>query len=487
MEGKFTNQDIAIDLVASLTSFLLTVTLLYQLAFWGKLPFNTYLGSINLGGLNKEAATRVLSEELSPSTEITFTTGTKSINLSLEELGISFEAAQTADLAFASAGTNVEPVYSVDDEKYNQALVKIEKELSSSPHDASVGFDERDKAYKQIDAVYGEKVLKDDFKNLAVPEIIATNNILPVPFKPIEPNIRTDEVSRAIDKANEWLKSEINIEIKDKTKVLDQETIKKGIVFVATDKVDVEFNDEEIVSDLDKLTDGVDLGSKLLDKSKLSKDIAESIKGDKKPVVVSLYEPAKVSASVSVRSSQVSQTTSSSASTGNFITPPGNHDPGGPGRTVGYSIRVEEGLSIDATDFANAVSDIIDNDLSWRGSGKLHFARYETGGFLLYLASPSTVDRLCYPLSTNGFTSCRVGSRVIINSDRWFYSSPYFTGSLPQYRQYVINHEVGHMIGNGHHPCPGSGVAPVMHQQTLGMNGCEPGPWPLDWELAGVN
>jgi hypothetical protein len=71
---------------------------------------------------------------------------------------------------------------------------------------------------------------------------------------------------------------------------------------------------------------------------------------------------------------------------------------------------------------------------------------------------------------------------VILNLARWRLSVPeYVAGQVPleSYRQYMINHEVGHELGYGHEPCPGRGrPAPVMQQQTLGLYGCVANAWP---------
>jgi hypothetical protein len=61
----------------------------------------------------------------------------------------------------------------------------------------------------------------------------------------------------------------------------------------------------------------------------------------------------------------------------------------------------------------------------------------------------------------------------MINLDRWTRAVPGYRGDVGLYRQYVINHEVGHQLGYRHQACPRKGaLAPVMQQQTLGLNGC---------------
>ena len=95
------------------------------------------------------------------------------------------------------------------------------------------------------------------------------------------------------------------------------------------------------------------------------------------------------------------------------------------------------------------------------------------------LASPATTDTLCAPLHTRGEVSCRNGDVVAINAKRWTNGAEAYGGDLDSYRIYVINHEVGHALGRPHEACPGPGdLAPIMLQQTLGLDGCRANPWP---------
>jgi hypothetical protein len=84
--------------------------------------------------------------------------------------------------------------------------------------------------------------------------------------------------------------------------------------------------------------------------------------------------------------------------------------------------------------------------------------------------------------------SCTVKPLVLINDDRWMGGSDSYNElgvSLLNYRQMVINHEVGHFLGHGHiAQCETNlGPAPIMLQQSTGLRGCTPNSWPLPSEL----
>jgi hypothetical protein len=153
------------------------------------------------------------------------------------------------------------------------------------------------------------------------------------------------------------------------------------------------------------------------------------------------------------------------------------------GRLLRFRVTVENGITgVTPDEFAGAVVGTLGDPRSWTGNGRWRLQRVGPGDatdFTIYLATPVTRGQLCYDASDR-YTSCRYGDRVVINVARWAHGIPNYGEPLAAYRQYVVNHEVGHRLGHGHELCPGPGkLAPVMQQQTLSMHGCRPNSWPL--------
>ena len=123
-------------------------------------------------------------------------------------------------------------------------------------------------------------------------------------------------------------------------------------------------------------------------------------------------------------------------------------------RTFKYVIEVEDGVDTSVyggdDSFAKMVDATLSNPKSWTHDRKFAFERVDPA----VVSNPDLRIQLSSPAATHATT---------------------FQGDLGLYRQYLINHEVGHSIGYAkHEPCGGQGqLAPVMMQQTLNLNNSE--------------
>ncbi|XGX78096.1 hypothetical protein LQK93_00876 [Terrabacter sp. BE26] len=157
------------------------------------------------------------------------------------------------------------------------------------------------------------------------------------------------------------------------------------------------------------------------------------------------------------------------------------------GRTVRYTVEVEGGTDVSGQEFAATVGAVLTDPRGWQTKDGVRFvdvspaeaAKGAPVDLHITLASPDTTDRLCAPLETRGQVSCHNGGRVVLNLRRWVLGAEAYGSDVAAYRTYLVNHEVGHGIGHPHEYCGGKGrVAPVMMQQTYGLNGCTAWPWP---------
>ncbi|GAB2647987.1 DUF3152 domain-containing protein [Gordonia jinhuaensis] len=169
-----------------------------------------------------------------------------------------------------------------------------------------------------------------------------------------------------------------------------------------------------------------------------------------------------------------------------------------------YTIEVEDGLHAsdygDDAMFADMVTQTLSNPKSWIGGGQVAFQRVDSGDpdFRISLSSSDTTRELCgYEIKLESSCYYPPDTRVVLNEARWVRGAKAFGGDGLAYRQYQVNHEVGHAIGYAHHePCRENGaLAPVMMQQSFGVANkqvlsldpdlhgdpsfvCRPNPWP---------
>ncbi|MBF6070422.1 DUF3152 domain-containing protein [Nocardia farcinica] len=144
-----------------------------------------------------------------------------------------------------------------------------------------------------------------------------------------------------------------------------------------------------------------------------------------------------------------------------------------------YTVEIEDG--VDTTGFGGdaAVATMVDSTLanpkSWAHDPKFAFRRIDAGNpdFRISLTSRQTTRTACgfeIPIDSSCYNADL--DRVVLSEARWVRGALAFEGDIGSYRQYLINHEVGHAIGyHQHQPCEtDGGLAPIMMQQTFGTD-----------------
>ena len=155
-------------------------------------------------------------------------------------------------------------------------------------------------------------------------------------------------------------------------------------------------------------------------------------------------------------------------------------------------ILVNREFKNNKAEFVRIVKSVLNDVRGWRKyNHRFIFVDNRKANITIRLASLRHMKR-DYNESFTGLSVCNMSTRVIdINAGRWFGGSVQSGLDLEQYRQYVINHEVGHALGCKKHAavCV-NGMAPVMMQQTIGTH-CKkhkhtatPQPWPLPEDAA---
>lgn len=150
-----------------------------------------------------------------------------------------------------------------------------------------------------------------------------------------------------------------------------------------------------------------------------------------------------------------------------------------------YELSTRGEVATNRDSFARTAQAILDDDRGWLRAHHRFTPVTEDADFDLVLAQPETLPTFSRGCSVE--YSCRAGRYVVINDANWRETTSAFVGDLATYRTMVLNHEVGHWLGLGHLFCEEEGEpAPLMQQQSKGMQGCVANGWPTAPEVEAV-
>ena len=148
-----------------------------------------------------------------------------------------------------------------------------------------------------------------------------------------------------------------------------------------------------------------------------------------------------------------------------------------------YTIQFHKNLKIEKDSCIQKIISVLNDSRGWKNKGYTfkYSKKINSPDFFIIFTSPNWISNFC---NLPGLSCTDLRTNIIyINIENWRNGSKLSLLDTSNYRTYIINHEVGHILGKKHIQCPSfNSKVPVMTQQTLGIGKCLPNPWPLDWE-----
>jgi hypothetical protein len=143
-------------------------------------------------------------------------------------------------------------------------------------------------------------------------------------------------------------------------------------------------------------------------------------------------------------------------------------------KVVRYTTIVDADVRYPASKFADEVAMYLSDPDGWESRGYTFEAVDRNPQVVIHLASPATL--LKSGCQTAELSCAELGGKIMmLNAMRWTQGSAASKLALEEYRQYLVSHEMGHILGHDHTTCKGPGLpAPIMMQQTLGIGACVP-------------
>ena len=136
--------------------------------------------------------------------------------------------------------------------------------------------------------------------------------------------------------------------------------------------------------------------------------------------------------------------------------------------------NIHKKYPFDHQEFNMMVYAYLNDPDGWESQGYSFEYSEDNPDVIIHLSTPKSIKKNC-GLPDNLSCATLGGNKIYLNAERWWYGAVESKLDLEDYRQYVISHEIGHILGFDHKKCPCEGCkAPIMMQQTLGIGKCIP-------------
>lgn len=141
---------------------------------------------------------------------------------------------------------------------------------------------------------------------------------------------------------------------------------------------------------------------------------------------------------------------------------------------ISYVTRIDPKVNYNPTHFKEEIEAYLADPDGWVSQGyRFRYTTTQPRVVIELTDASSLAQKGCYDATL----SCAEvnGRRMYLNANRWIRGAPKSKLELKHYRQYMVTHEMGHILGHDHVRCLGKGQpAPLMMQQTLGIGQCKP-------------
>ncbi|MFE4465533.1 VanW family protein [Oerskovia sp. NPDC056781] len=223
---------------------------LYTGAQWfysDKVPPETTVAGVSVGGLDTQAATAALEKGLGgrAAEPITLQAGASTTTLDPAAAGLAFDAQATADelTSFSMSpvqlwkhvfgGTDEEPVTTVDDKKLEAQVAELKARLALEPVDGNVVF--TDGQPVATPAQDGAEIVEDESIEIISTSWLTGSDPLDLPTTPEAPAVTQEETDAALAQAQSVVSAPVTVAVGGQQAELSPDVLASAAAFNPTD------------------------------------------------------------------------------------------------------------------------------------------------------------------------------------------------------------------------------------------------------------